>query len=220
MHHPVIKMLAVVAAGASLAACNTTSDVGSIFDGKAGGAEAHATLPPSAASTETTGSIAHRAKSETRPETKSDAIASEASVPSAAAATAAAAPAPSSNEDDLNAGRAHFRAGRFAEAEAKFHNAAKMNPHDAEAWLGLAACYDRMRRFELADRAYVQAAAIKGPTTEILNNQGYSYLLRGDMKRARNTLTAAKNKDPDNIYVQNNLQLLEQAERKSKSAAN
>jgi hypothetical protein len=40
------------------------------------------------------------------------------------------------------------------------------------------------------------------------------------MKRARNTLTAAKNKDPDNIYVQNNLQLLEQAERKSKSAAN
>jgi Flp pilus assembly protein TadD len=215
MHHPVIKMLAVVAAGASLAACNTTSDVGSIFDGKAGGAEAHATLPPSTASTETTGSIAHRSKPEARAEAKSDAIASEASVPSAAAA-----PAPSSNEDDLNAGRAHFRAGRFAEAEAKFHNAAKMNPHDAEAWLGLAACYDRMRRFELADRAYVQAAAIKGPTSEILNNQGYSYLLRGDMKRARNTLTAAKNKDPDNIYVQNNLQLLEQAERKSKSAAN
>ncbi len=216
-HHQIIKVLALVAAGFSLAACNTTSEVGSIFDGKPGGAEARATMPPSA---ETTGSIAHRAKSEAKvdkAETKPDALASEASVP---ATTAAAAPAPASNEDDLNAGRAHFRAGRFAEAEVKFHNAAKMNPRDAEAWLGLAACYDRMRRFELADRAYVQAAAIKGPTSEILNNQGYSYLLRGDMKRARNTLTAAKNKDPGNTYVQNNLQLLDQAERKSKSAAN
>jgi Flp pilus assembly protein TadD len=213
MHHHVIKVLALVAAGVSLAACNTTSEVGSIFDGKPGSAEARATMPPSA---ETTGSIAHHAKSETKPETKSEALASEASVPATAAA---ATPAPSSNEDDLAAGRAHFRAGRFAEAEVKFHNAAKMNPHDAEAWLGLAACYDRMRRFELADRAYVQAAAIKGPTSEILNNQGYSYLLRGDMKRARNTLTAAKNKDPGNTYVQNNLQLLDQAERNNKSAA-
>ncbi len=218
MHHQLIKVLALVAAGVSLAACNTTNDVGSIFDGKAGSAEARATMPPSTA--ETTGSIAPRAKSEAkvdRAETKSEALASEASVP---ATTAAVAPAPASNEIDLSAARAHFRAGRFAEAEAIFHNAAKMNPRDAEAWLGLAACYDRMRRFELADRAYVQAAAIKGPTSEILNNQGYSYLLRGDMRRARNTLTVAKNKDPDNVYVQNNLQLLDQAERKSKSAAN
>jgi Flp pilus assembly protein TadD len=211
MHHHVIKMLALVAAGVSLAACNTTTDVGSIFDNKPGSAEARATLPPSAASAETTGSIAHRPKSET----KSDAMASEASVP--ASASVAAAPAPPSSEEDLSAGRAAFRAGRFAEAEVAFHRAAKMNPHDAEAWLGLAACYDRMRRFELADRAYVQAAAIKGPTSEILNNQGYSYLLRGDMKRARTTLTAAKNKDPGNAYVQNNLQLLDQAERKSAS---
>jgi Flp pilus assembly protein TadD len=214
MHHHVIKVLALVAAGVSLAACNTTNDVGSIFGGKPGSAEARATMPPSA---ETTGSIAQHSKSETKPEakpeTKSEAMAPEASAP----ASVAAAPAPPSVEEDLSAGRAHFRAGRFAEAEVAFHRAAKMNPRDAEAWLGLAACYDRMRRFELADRAYVQAAAIKGPTSEILNNQGYSYLLRGDMKRARTTLTAAKNKDLDNVYVQNNLQLLDQAERKSAS---
>jgi Flp pilus assembly protein TadD len=215
MHHQVIKMLALVAAGVSLAACNTTTDVGSIFDNKPGSAEARATMPPSAASAETTGSIAHRPKSEAKSETRSDALAPEALVP--ASASVAAAPAPPSSAEDLSAGRAHFRAGRFAEAEVAFHRAAKMNPHDAEAWLGLAACYDRMRRFELADRAYVQAAAIKGPTSEILNNQGYSYLLRGDMKRARTTLTAAKNKDPGNAYVQNNLQLLDQAERKSAS---
>lgn len=213
MHHQVIKVLALVAAGFSLAGCNTTTDVGSIFDNKPGSAEARATMSSSAASAETTGSIAHRPKSEAKSETS--AMASEASVP--ATASAAATPAPPSVEEDLSAGRAHFRAGRFAEAEVAFHRAAKMNPHDAEAWLGLAACYDRMRRFELADRAYVQAAAIKGPTSEILNNQGYSYLLRGDMKRARTTLTAAKNKDPGNTYVQNNLQLLDQAERKSAS---
>ena len=60
-----------------------------------------------------------------------------------------------------------------------------MHPRDAEAWLGLAASYDRLRRFDLADRAYAQAIGIVGPTAEILNNQGYSYMLRGDYKRAR-----------------------------------
>ena len=74
---------------------------------------------------------------------------------------------------------------------------------------GLAASYDRLRRFDLADRAYAQAIGIVGPTVEILNNQGYSYMLRGDYKRARETLGAAQRKDPGNKYVANNLHLLE-----------
>ncbi len=75
----------------------------------------------------------------------------------------------------------------------------------------MAASYDRLRRFDLADRAYDQAIGIVGPTVEILNNQGYSYMLRGDYKRARAKLTAAQRKDPRNKYVQNNLQLLEES---------
>jgi len=43
---------------------------------------------------------------------------------------------------------------------------------DPEPWLGLAAAYDRLRRFDLADRAYKEAIGIPGQRTEILDNQG------------------------------------------------
>ena len=76
---------------------------------------------------------------------------------------------------------------------------------------------DRLRRFDLADRAYGQAVGIVGPTVEILNNQGFSYMLRGDYKRAHAALAAAQRKDPTNKYVQNNLRLLEESYRKGKS---
>jgi hypothetical protein len=53
-----------------------------------------------------------------------------------------------------------------------------LHPRDLDSWIGLAASYDRLRRFELADRAYEQAIKIGGATGEILNNRGYSYMLR------------------------------------------
>ena len=81
----------------------------------------------------------------------------------------------------------------------------------------LAASYDRLRRFDLADRAYAQAIKIVGPTVEILNNQGFSYMLRGDFRRARAKLNEAARKDPDNKYVANNLRLLAKAQRKAKA---
>jgi Flp pilus assembly protein TadD len=81
--------------------------------------------------------------------------------------------------DDLSLGKKHFRAHDYGLAEKHFRRAVESHPRDAEAWLGLAACYDRLRRFDLADRAYGQAVGILGPTVEILNNQGFSYMLRG-----------------------------------------
>ena len=48
-------------------------------------------------------------------------------------------------------------------------------------------------------------SASSAPTPEILNNQGFSYILRGDYRRARETLLAAQAKDPDNPYIKNNL---------------
>jgi Flp pilus assembly protein TadD len=117
----------------------------------------------------------------------------------------------------LSLGKKQYRANNFGLAEKYFRHAAELHPRDAEAWLGLAASYDRLRRFDLADRAYNQAVGILGPTTEILNNQGYSYMLRGDYKHAREKLAAAQRKDPDNKYVQNNLQLLEDSYRKGKA---
>jgi Tfp pilus assembly protein PilF len=120
--------------------------------------------------------------------------------------------------DDLAMGKQEYRNNNFDKAEHYFRRAAEQHPRDAEAWLGLAASYDRLRRFDLADRAYDQAIRIRGLTAEILNNQGYSYMLRGDFKTARAKLDLARRKDPDNKFVVNNLAMLVDAARKGKAA--
>jgi Flp pilus assembly protein TadD len=120
-------------------------------------------------------------------------------------------------KDDLSLGKQHFRQENFGLAEHYFRRAAEGHPRDAEAWLGLAASYDRLRRFELADRAYKQALAITGPSPEVLNNQGYSYILRGDYARARTKLAEARALDPQSPYILNNFRLLEESSRKGKS---
>src|SRR5436305_13408948 len=78
-----------------------------------------------------------------------------------------------------------FNRGDFCIAERYFREATEKAPKDPTAWIGLAASYDRIARFDLADRAYAYAIRLVGPTTEILNNQGYSYMLRGDLNAAR-----------------------------------
>jgi Flp pilus assembly protein TadD len=139
------------------------------------------------------------------------------SVGADAAATADAGLLGSDPSDDLNLGKKQYRAGNFGLAERYFRRAVELHPRDAEAWVGLAAAYDRLRRFDLADRAYEQATAIIGPTPEVLNNRGYSYMLRGDYPRARSTLLAAAGKDPKNPYIKNNLELLDKSFRNGKA---
>lgn len=130
------------------------------------------------------------------------------------------APAPgllgSDPHDDLSLGKKEFRANNYGLAEEHFRKAVETHPKDAEAWLGLAASYDRLRRFDLADRAYKEVLALLGPTPEVLNNQGFSYLLRGDYNRARKTLRRAQELDPRNPYILNNINLMERSQRKRK----
>jgi Flp pilus assembly protein TadD len=118
--------------------------------------------------------------------------------------------------DDLSHGKRFYREGAYGLAERHFRRAVEQQPRDAESWLGLAASYDRLKRFDLADRAYAQAVTIVGPTPEVLNNQGYSYMLRGDFKRARKVLAEANVKDPANPFVKNNIRLLEESLAKGK----
>lgn len=119
--------------------------------------------------------------------------------------------------DDLNLGKQYFRQGSYGQAEMHFRRAVEKGPRDAEAWLGLAASYDRLKRFDLADRAYGQLLRIVGPTPEILNNQGFSFILRGNYRKAREILMAARAKDPTNPYIQNNIDLLEKSARARKA---
>jgi Tfp pilus assembly protein PilF len=119
--------------------------------------------------------------------------------------------------DDVSLAKKYFRQGSYGLAERHFRKAVELHPKDAEAWLGLAASYDRLRRFDLADRAYAHAIRLIGATPEILNNQGFSYMLRGDHARARTTLLAAQRRDPASPYIQNNLLMLNEMLRKKKA---
>lgn len=118
--------------------------------------------------------------------------------------------------DDLKLGKKHYRENNYGLAERHFRRSVEANPRNAEAWMGLAASYDKLRRFDLADRAYDQALKILGPAPEILNNQGYSYILRGDYKKARAKLMAAKSKDPNSPHIRANLDLLEDSIRNAR----
>ncbi len=189
MRSGLARALLVAIAGACLAGCNTDGNsLNTLFDAKTPkAADAYASAQPG------------EAEAPQPPTGNNDGLLG------------------SDPNDDLNLGKKQYRAQNFGLAEKYFRRAVERHPRDAEAWLGLAASYDRLRRFDLADRAYAQAIGILGPTTEILNNQGYSYMLRGDYVRAREKLNAALRQDPRNKFVANNLQLLENSARKRKA---
>ena len=52
-----------------------------------------------------------------------------------------------------------------------------------------------------------------GETIQLLNNMGYSYMLRGDLTHARQTFLKAYQRDPNNPTIANNLRLLNSSER-------
>ncbi len=79
-----------------------------------------------------------------------------------------------------------------------FRAVVEKSPDNVTAWIGLAGSYDNIRRFDLADRAYREAIRLAGETPQILNNQGYSYMLRGDLRAARARFLKALRRDPHN----------------------
>ena len=186
----IARTVLVGAAALWLAGCSASGKFSNPFEAKTDGTEAFAAAPAN------------------------EGVAADQAPP---AASSDAGLLGSDPNDALNLGKKQYRANNFGLAEKYFRKAAELHPRDAEAWLGLAASYDRLRRFDLADRAYGQAIGILGPTTAILNNQGYSYMLRGDYKRAREKLAIAHRQEPGNKYVLNNIQLLEDSYRKGKA---
>ena len=89
------------------------------------------------------------------------------------------------SDQPVRLGVQRFYEGNFGLSQLYFQDAVEKSPNDVMAWIGLAACYDRLGRFDLADRAYAAAAKLEGDTPRLLNNEGYSYMLRGDFKAAR-----------------------------------
>ena len=114
-----------------------------------------------------------------------------------------------SEPGDLGIAKTHYRDGQYGLAEKHFRLAVERQSDNVEAWLGLAATHDELGRFDLADREYAQVARKSGSSFELLNNRGYSYMLRGELARARKDFLAAQRLDPDNEFVNNNLRILD-----------
>jgi Flp pilus assembly protein TadD len=113
------------------------------------------------------------------------------------------------SDEPVRLGKDHFARKDYGLAEQQFRAAVEANPESIDAWVGLAASYDHLHRFDLAEKAYVQTIKLAGQTPEILNNLGYHYLLKGDRAQARRYLLAAAEKEPGNPYIRSNLELLE-----------
>src|SRR5262249_22582545 len=58
------------------------------------------------------------------------------------------------SDEPLKLALEHFNRGSFGLAAQYFEDAVTKAPRDATAWIGLAASYDRIGRFDMADRAY------------------------------------------------------------------
>lgn len=112
---------------------------------------------------------------------------------------------------DLAAGKAQFREANYGLAEKHFRKAVELRADNSEAWMGLAASYDQLGRFDFADRAYDQLLQVAGRKPQIINNMGYSQLLRGNKKKAKELLLEAKKGLADPTVVDANLALLKKA---------
>ena len=111
-------------------------------------------------------------------------------------------------EKSIEIGRRYYQHGQYGLAEQSFRNAVEQDHNNAEAWLGLAASYDRLRRFDRAKQAYDVLIKLVGRTPVVLNNLGYHHFLNGDRVRARETLVAALRADPENEQIRDNLALV------------
>lgn len=111
----------------------------------------------------------------------------------------------------LSEAKAHFRNNDFGHSAALYKRAVELAPKNAQAYVGLSASYDRLRRFDLSDRVYESLFKLTGGTVQYFNNVGYSYMLRGNLTAALTNFRKARAIDPDNVVVANNLQILANA---------
>ncbi len=117
------------------------------------------------------------------------------------------------SDEPVRMGLEQFNRGNYGLSQRYFKDAVEKAPRDVTAWVGLAASYDRLRRFDLADQAYAAAIRLAGETVQILNDQGYSYMLRGNLNAARRKFEKAYTLDPTNPTIANNLVLLNGSRR-------
>src|SRR5690242_599507 len=68
------------------------------------------------------------------------------------------------SDEAVTAAKNQFRQENYGNAGALFYKAVQLAANDGEAWLGLGASCDRIRRFDLSDYAYRKAYPLIGTT--------------------------------------------------------
>ena len=104
-------------------------------------------------------------------------------------------------------GKTHFMTGQLGLAVTEFQAALAEHPGSVDILNALGATYDRLGRFDLADRYYKDAITHDPKNAQTLNNLGYSLMLRGDPKRAIALLDLAKTETPAEAVIDANLKL-------------
>ena len=127
--------------------------------------------------------------------------------------------APLASDELGRLGRQDLSAGNSGLAEEHFRSAVEKNKNDYTAWVGLAAAYDNLKRFDLADRAYAEVIRLHGESAWVMNNVGYSYFLRGDRARALKELERAAALSPDNPVILNNIRMVRAGDLPNRRAA-
>jgi tetratricopeptide (TPR) repeat protein len=109
--------------------------------------------------------------------------------------------------DPVERGRALLLTGQYGLAIEGLSEAVTRDPGDARALSLLAVSYAQVKRFDLADRYHAQALEIDPSSVVVLNNWGYSYLVRGDGSRATDLLARAAAANDGRPIVTANLAL-------------
>ncbi len=105
-------------------------------------------------------------------------------------------------------GKDYFVKGMYGSALSSFQIVLGQNSHSILALNGIAACYDKWGRFQVAMRYYHRALQIDPESTMTLNNLGYSLALQGRTGRADTVFDLALKKDPGNEYAHANKRIL------------
>jgi tetratricopeptide (TPR) repeat protein len=109
--------------------------------------------------------------------------------------------------DPIEQGRAFLVTGQYGLAVDALSRVLHDQPANVRALNLIAEAYDRLHRYDLADRYHAEALEIDPNSLAALNNWGFSYLVRGDRARAKGLLARAEAIKSDNPVVLANLQL-------------
>lgn len=114
----------------------------------------------------------------------------------------------------ISEAKEHFRRSEYGLAEQKFRLVTEKSSFGQnvgsrvvtlEAWYGLAASYDQLRRFDLSDPIYEHIKAEYGVSVTYYNNYGYSLQMRGETSKARVQFREAMTLSPQCQIPRNNL---------------